>query len=866
MARKPAADKSQVSFAEISAQLRTAPCVPALREAVKAWRAGKYKGVTETTRLLLNYWFATDHRLPNGQQFRYHEAQREAIETLIFVWEYEKVRTRLDLLKRYAMKSKDLRLPPLEDEFARYCVKMATGSGKTRVMALAIAWQYLNAVRETGPHADDYASTFLVLAPNVIVLDRLKLDFAGGRVFKTAIVPKEMEAFWDFDCVVRGEGERAHCSGTLFLTNIQQFYERPVRGQADEPEAMRAVLGSPPPTKKLELTDFADRIGLRGGRLLVLTDEGHHFHDEESQGNAVIRRLHRDRMALAAQLDFSATPRFTGGQLFPWTISDYPLKQAIIDGVVKRPYKGVAHIKEAQSEHASVRYQGYLQAAVERWQEYRDSLATLGKKPVLFVMLTSTDEADDVGDWLRTKYKSDFGGEKTLVIHTELRGENVGEVKASELEVARRAAREVDEGTSPVNAIVSVLMLREGWDVQNVTVVVGLRPYTAKANILPEQAIGRGLRLMFRNQSDYKNERVDIIGNDKFLEFVDDLDKLEDLGKELGQFELGKEKLVIVTIQPMDERAQFDIGIPELTPMLSRKRSIAEEIAELDVTALQAPVIALGDEQVPEETFTYEGYDVITLKKEFERQYKLTPPQTAQEIIGFYSRRIAENVKLPAQFAVIAPKVRDFFETRAFGRQADLDETQVVRAMGTWEACTICVGVFTKALKALTIEEQEADLLTPQRLLSQVSPFPWSGPVHEARNTIFNLAACDNQFEVEFAKFLDRNVPRFAKLTRSMGISIDYTDSAVNLRMYHPDWVAVDEEGNNWLIETKGREDVDVAYKDEAAHRWCKSATELTGTPWRYMKVLQEQYEYHKPKTFGNLRSMAEGLTGMFEE
>lgn len=176
------------------------------------------------------------------------------------------------------------------------------------------------------------------------------------------------------------------------------------------------------------------------------------------------------------------------------------------------------------------------------------------------------------------------------------------------------------------------------------------------------------------------------------------------------------------------------------------------------------------------------------------------------------------------------------------------------------------MGVFTKALKALTIEEQEADLLTPQRLLSQVSPFPWSGPVYEAVNTVFNLVPCDNKFEVEFAKFLARNVTRFAKLTRSMGISIDYTDSAVNLRMYHPDWVAVDEEGNNWLIETKGHEDVDVAYKDNAAHRWCDNATDLTGTPWRYMKILQDQYEYHRPKTFRNLRSVVEGLTGMFEE
>jgi type III restriction enzyme len=84
---------------------------------------------------------------------------------------------------------------------------------------------------------------------------------------------------------------------------------------------------------------------------------------------------------------------------------------------------------------------------------------------------------------------------------------------------SREVARRVDEGTSPVNAIVSVLMLREGWDVQNVTVIVGLRPYTSKANILPEQTIGRGLRRMFASSDKPYIERVDVIGNQAFLKF-----------------------------------------------------------------------------------------------------------------------------------------------------------------------------------------------------------------------------------------------------------------------------------------------------------------------------------------------------------
>ncbi len=207
---------------------------------------------------------------------------------------------------------------------------------------------------------------------------------------------------------MRGEGEKAHSEGTLFLTNIQQFYERPDRTNDDEPDVMTAILGPKPPTKKLELTDFGERIALRAGNLLVINDEAHHTHDEDSEWNNVIRKLH-GKTPLTAQLDFSATPRFQKGAIFPWTISDYPLKQAIVDGIVKRPVKGIAKIVEAKSEYASVRYRGYLTARVERWKEYREQLKALKKKPILFIMMNSTDEADDVAEWLKANTRLSSG-------------------------------------------------------------------------------------------------------------------------------------------------------------------------------------------------------------------------------------------------------------------------------------------------------------------------------------------------------------------------------------------------------------------------------------------------------------------------
>jgi len=810
----------QRDLLDITGRLRTAPCVPALREAVLAWRAGGYKGTTDTTRLLLDHWFNTDHKLRNGRRFEYHSSQRQAIETLVFVWEFEKVRTRKGLLERYAQSLKDVRLPPYDD-FARYCIKMATGSGKTKVMSLVVVWQFMNAMREAEEIAQDYAKTFLIIAPNVIVLERLKTDFSGGRIFRAdPLIPKPLEIFWDFDCVMRGEGEKAHAEGTLFLSNIQQFYERGGRKNDQEPDIMTEMLGSKPPAQKLEITDFNERIALRAGHLIVINDEAHHTHDEESEWNQIIRGLHA-KTSLTAQVDFSATPRFQKGAIFPWTIYDYPLKQAIMDGIVKRPMKGVLKIQEAKSDHASVRYRAYLGAGVERWREYKEQLAALKKKPILFIMLNDTDEADDVGDWLRTKYPAEFGNDKTLVIHTD----KSGEITKRDLEAARDLARKVDEDVNPVNAIVSVLMLREGWDVQNVTVVVGLRPYSAKANILPEQTIGRGLRLMFRDFPINYRERVDIIGNNAFLAFVEDLEKIEEV--ELESFELGKDKLQILTIAPMAERAEFDIGLPLLTPSLIRKKSLAEEIAALDVMSFVCPVLPLKAGDQAEKTFKYEGYDIITLQKEIEREYVMPEPQTAQEVIGYYARRIAQEVKLPAQFAALAPKVKEFFELKAFGKAVNLDEPAIIKAMSSNVAHYVCVQTFKKVLLSRAIAEQQPQLLGTDRLLSTTQPYPWSRPVYEARKCVFNLVACDNDFEKAFAKFLDGagDVKAFSKLPEVFGFAIDYTDGG-NLRSYYPDFVATDQEDVRWLLETKGQETEEVKHKDRAAALWCVAANQ----------------------------------------
>ena len=149
------------------------------------------------------------------------------------------------------------------------------------------------------------------------------------------------------------------------------------------------------------------------------------------------------------------------------------------------------------------------------------------------------------------------------------------------------------------------------------------------------------------------------------------------------------------------------------------------------------------------------------------------------------------------------------------------------------------------------------------RGLSTLAPFAWSQQAPACRKSVFNKTPCENHFEEAFARFLDKaaDVRRFAKLPERFGFSIPYLDSRGNLRRYYPDFVVVNAEGVHCLVETKGREDIEVAKKDGAAHDWARRKSKagqplrirrLTDTQWRYVKVLQEDFEAQPPAAFAD--------------
>ena len=796
-----------------------------LRAAVDSWRAGGYQGATETSKRLLQFWFGEDHLTPGGTLFKHYYCQREAIETLVYCFEVVRARTFQSLMQYFG--DGPAFYDPTTDRFPRYVFKMATGSGKTKVMALAMVWSYFNALREKD---SGLAHNFLLLAPNVIVFERLKLDFEDGRVFRTdPIIPPEWDDEWDLQVVLRDAPANGETKGTLYLTNIQQLYERPPR---EIPNPVTTLLGPRPPADVIRpFDDPLERVRAHPN-LLVVNDEGHHVHDEDLLWTQAIVALNdslqeKVSSSLAAQLDFSATPKDQNGALFPWIVVDYPVAQAIEDGIVKRPIIGrVLDAKEVASKRADVRYRAWIDAGIERWKEYQARLAASSKAPILFVMGEDTTAADEIARYLNAYRNLEAEYLSSIPTGPE-------RSRSERLDVARRASREVDSPESPYRAIVSVLMLREGWDVRNVTVVVGLRPFTAKANILPEQTVGRGLRLMSGPESGF-DEKVDVIGNRAFEDFVPELEKE---GVVFGEAVIGRDSLHIETILVDPKKAQYSFGIPRLTPMLKRT---SRPLSAIELKSLRKGSLLLGPE-LPTDLIHYEGRDALTDLVVVERAWRLPIPQNAGAVVAYYSEMILRNAHMDVagKRAELIPLVRGYIESSLFDKRVELNERRVLRRLNDADSLQVAIDVFTKAIHELTIQSQLVLSEGPPIKLSETPPFPWTRVIVRCKHTIFNWVAADNDYEARFAAFIDdaRDVDAFAKLTQYSRFTIEYLGSDGGIHLYWPDFVVRLTSGEMFVVETKGREDVEVLRKDARARRWCKDASTVSNTRWRYLKL-----------------------------
>jgi len=843
------------------------PLVHKIRTAVSDWRENNYTGASLTSIQLLKFWFDQSHLNTSGN-FRFFFSQREAIESVIYLYEVARALDKHDLMRFDG--SGRVSGSMFSETWTRYLVKMATGSGKTKVLGLVLVWSYFHKLYES---QSQLSQNFLVIAPNIIVLNRLRKDFNGLKMFfEEPFIPDNgyLDKDWrnDFQPSLHIQDELKPISevGNIFLTNIHRVHW----SEITEPSIEETFLGVKPKpdadtSKGLDLGKVLRSDQMKD--LVILNDEAHHIHDPEMQWFRSIADISnklklKTGKGIPLQVDFSATPRHDNGAIFVQTICDYPLVEAIRHGVVKQPVlpDGVSRqkLKEKESTDFVERYGDFIRLGYIEWEKQFEELNKV-KTPIFFVMTQDTKEADKAADYLESQYPK--LKDKVLVIHTN----NNGIVKESsnskkdkeELDKLRKAADEIDKDQSQYRAVVSVLMLREGWDVKNVTTIVGLRPYNSPSDILPEQTIGRGLRKMFSLD---QRENLVVIGTEKFMEAVEKL-KTEGVTfqeSEMGQGTKGKNPIIVEVDENKSEEEleRLDIKLPVLSPRIYREYKNLELI---DISKFKNEVASFkifNENELKEIVFTdIDG--VISHKTIFTDHIP-----DYRNVVGFFTKVILKESRLLSGFNILYEKVESFVKTKLFGKDINLSEAQTIRNLSEAKPKEVLYSTFKKAIDELTITDRGTAEVKNYISLKQAKyKIAENQPYLIPKKSVFNKIITDNPFEMALAAFLERcpDIISFAKNTMGEGginFSIEYQKEDGGLSSYYPDFFIKRDEKSIIILETKGRQDLDDIRKIKRLQIWCEDMNKIQdAVHYEAIYVKQEKWEkYEKDvKSFAEL-------------
>lgn len=531
------------------------------------WETGTFLNkVSPITKDLLKFWFKKPFTTDRAVNF--HSGQKQAILNAIYCHEVLKGSCPLDLYQQISqgLLSADM-LVALNDEknkHPKYCIKMATGTGKTWVLDALLVWQYLNAKNLTPNNPVVYTKNFLLVAPGCIVYDRLldtllgKEQKDGSRNFSTSDLKKHEKlfipekyrqtvfAFIQNNVVSKEEiGHKITGEGIIAVTNWHQVKEdKEEKNLSDTPlsdvsACVKAFLPVQPGKDNGHSLESFDNKYLKEDKLAylatlpnlcVFNDEAHHIHTNKVAGietdvewQKALNRL-SENIKNFVQIDFSATPYNPTGsgqrrtkQHFPHIIVDFDLTTAIKEGLVKvitiDKRDEIASLQNEQIEFKAKRdgkkalalsdgQRLMLRAGLKKLKILEESFTSLDptKHPKMLVMCEDTSVSPLVEDFLR---QEGLAEQEIVRIDSNAKGE----VKEKEWKIIKQQLFNIDKLVSP-KVIVSVLMLREGFDVSNICVIVPLR--SSDAPILLEQTIGRGLRLMWREPEyrDIKQENL----------------------------------------------------------------------------------------------------------------------------------------------------------------------------------------------------------------------------------------------------------------------------------------------------------------------------------------------------------------------
>ncbi len=855
-----------------------------LRGEVRDWREAGWPVTAVVTRRLIEWWFERDEeRRAVGKRFFF--CQQEAVETVIYLYEVQNRR----------------RMPETGD-LLRYALKLATGTGKTVVMALFVTWATLHKRKVSG---SSLSTNFLVLVPNLTVRDRVSgqprgdgLDPAGEHNLYGAfeMVPPEYREEFHPNVLVRnwqsiqlenkredwiGEGEVPLEEGRFIPQAVLRAMQR--RAKQDPNAPIRRLLG-----------------GWRD--LVVINDEAHHVYGEKRtragddpehiKWSKILERIGRAaRVSLV--VDLSATPWYGSGSpkpegtLFEWLVSDFSVYDAFESGLVKvvrlpdpdeqgRVYLDLWDlVKGAKTKEEYLRAcKGAIASIYSSWKKDHDEWAgsfefARGPAPVLLCVADSAQRAAWLFEHLTREYellRNPDDDDRSRWVTIPIDSKVFDADKGNEA-VLREMVNTVGSKGKPgehVRAIISVNMLSEGWDVKSVTHILGLRAFGSP--LLTEQIIGRGLRRTnydvlnqpLAERPEGSDETVDAFGI-PFVGFPVEKRKRPKTG-EWGQKP--------VTIEADPKKAKFRVQVPNVRSWaVGVTDSLADRIQVDDL-----PQLRLNPKETPPDVHVRPvvggAPEAVMTLEEVRKEWPVlrTAFLMAEELYQETNPGSASDLGIGPTFDELLEVSQRFLDSRVTPLEAGGLKSDV-RDVGIYYWRRQALDALDTAIRgAGTVDVEAVPILgSPEWLDSaNLRRFQWTGVVAEGKRCHTNKVPCHTDLEKRFADFLDgaTDVVRYFKNER-FGFSVTYYESN-RPRQYYPDFIiaARDKDGREgmWLAETKGEVRPNTGLKSEAARLWCEKMSGTRHGQWRYLLAHQKKFEAALAAGASSLAELADSL------
>ncbi|MEM0156661.1 MAG: DEAD/DEAH box helicase family protein [Thermoplasmataceae archaeon] len=914
------------------------------------WKSGDFmQKVSPVTQELLNFW-NPEGIFAEEREFNFHEGQWQAILNTIYIHEILKLKSvgeiYMSIYPDLVQQMDLLDLKRDKYEHPKYCIKMATGTGKTWVLDALLIWQYLNSRHEES-ESGEYSRNFLLVAPGIIVYERLLDAFLGKRkedgsrdfeqsdfrkFEKLFIPPAYKEELFGFiqGCVTQKEeiGKKVTGDGLIAITNWHLLVEEEESVDPDSPLdspdiTVKGLLPITPGTSQGHSLEELDNQYLRGKELeflaslpdlVVFNDEAHHLGEMKKSDEVVekkwqeaLDKISENKKHRFMQVDFSATPYIVTGSgqsrvqnHFPHIIVNFDLVDAIKKGLVKTvaidkrkefgsiPLEDLEFKAEREGKQVTSLSDGQklmLRAGVKKLNILEQEFTKLdsAKYPKMLIVCEDTKVVPLVMGFLKQEGYSD---DELMEIHSNKKGD----VSEDEWKAIKQRLFDIDRHEKP-KVIVSVLMLREGFDVNNICVIVPLR--SASSYVLLEQLIGRGLRLMWRGpeyddtrkenrekllvKKEEPNSYIDILSVVEHPNFIEYYERV--LAGMVGVVTQEPDKnrivgdLVKVGLKPnyKDYDLFWIIILQEkeeelLTPELSVEKL---EPFPIKLEALKPLVRNKGDTFYSEELTvktTFGEYtvtaDIFTAKSYNSFIQKIVNAVSVIHV-NARGRKQREFPVMQVNSALIAKLCDEYIRHRLFEEEFDplKDNNWRILLITQHSIIKHVVSNIAKAVYDSMNNLKINDAKIVKRYFSEVKEIRIreNYAITAAKNIYGKIAYPSHSggFEKDFIEFIDADskVKAFVKINEYYNdfANIIYIRDDGLLAHYYPDFMikACDQL---YLVETKSERDMsnqNVKNKRLAAIDWIDKVNELLpeermSCTWSYVLLSQNTFEQMK--------------------